>query len=150
MTSPVAPTSAAAGAADPTSSTDAANGLGADAFLQLLVAQMKYQDPSSPTDGTQFMTQLAQFTQVQSLQSISTTMTSALNWQQTVAGEGMLGDTVTGADVNGKAATGVVDAVSPTSTGALLTLADGTQMDVSSVTGVTNLTTNPTATSTTS
>jgi flagellar hook assembly protein FlgD len=93
---------------------------------------------------------LAQFTQVQSLQSISTTMTSALNWQQTVAGEGMLGDTVTGADVNGKAATGVVDAVSPTSTGALLTLADGTQMDVSSVTGVTNLTTNPTATSTTS
>jgi flagellar basal-body rod modification protein FlgD len=30
-------------------------------FLQLLVAQLKYQDPQSPADGTQFVTQLAQF-----------------------------------------------------------------------------------------
>jgi flagellar basal-body rod modification protein FlgD len=30
-------------------------------FLQLLVAQIKNQDPLSPTDGTQFLTQLAQF-----------------------------------------------------------------------------------------
>jgi flagellar basal-body rod modification protein FlgD len=30
-------------------------------FLQLLVAQLKYQDPESPADGTQFVTQLAQF-----------------------------------------------------------------------------------------
>jgi flagellar basal-body rod modification protein FlgD len=29
--------------------------------LQLLVAQLKYQDPQSPADGTQFVTQLAQF-----------------------------------------------------------------------------------------
>jgi flagellar basal-body rod modification protein FlgD len=31
-------------------------------FLQLLVAQLKNQDPSNPADGTQFVTQLAQFT----------------------------------------------------------------------------------------
>jgi flagellar basal-body rod modification protein FlgD len=31
-------------------------------FLQLLVAQLKYQDPSQPADGLQFVTQLAQFT----------------------------------------------------------------------------------------
>jgi flagellar basal-body rod modification protein FlgD len=30
-------------------------------FLQLLVAQLQYQDPESPADGTQFVTQLAQF-----------------------------------------------------------------------------------------
>jgi len=30
-------------------------------FLQLLVAQLQYQDPTSPADGTQFVTQLAQF-----------------------------------------------------------------------------------------
>lgn len=30
-------------------------------FLQLLVAQLKNQDPASPADGTQFVTQLAQF-----------------------------------------------------------------------------------------
>jgi flagellar basal-body rod modification protein FlgD len=31
-------------------------------FLQLLVAQLKNQDPSQPTDGTAFVTELAQFT----------------------------------------------------------------------------------------
>ncbi len=33
-----------------------------DVFLQLLVAQLKNQDPDSPADGTEFVTQLAQFT----------------------------------------------------------------------------------------
>jgi flagellar basal-body rod modification protein FlgD len=36
-----------------------------DVFLQLLIAQLKNQDPSQPTDGTQFVTQLAQFTTLQ-------------------------------------------------------------------------------------
>lgn len=31
-------------------------------FLQLLIAQLKHQDPENPADGTQFVTQLAQFT----------------------------------------------------------------------------------------
>lgn len=49
---------------------DAANAGGAkkadslaskDTFLQLLVAQMRNQDPLQPTDGVQFLAQLAQF-----------------------------------------------------------------------------------------
>jgi flagellar basal-body rod modification protein FlgD len=36
-----------------------------DTFLKLLVAQLKNQNPLSPTDGTQFLTQLAQFTQLE-------------------------------------------------------------------------------------
>jgi flagellar basal-body rod modification protein FlgD len=36
-----------------------------DMFLQLLVAQIKNQDPLSPADGVQFLTQLAQFTQLE-------------------------------------------------------------------------------------
>jgi len=39
-------------------------------FLQLLVAQLKNQDPLNPTDGTQFVTQLAQFQQLE--QSVNT------------------------------------------------------------------------------
>jgi flagellar basal-body rod modification protein FlgD len=34
-------------------------------FLQLLVSQLKNQDPTSPMDGTQFVTQLAQFSQLE-------------------------------------------------------------------------------------
>jgi flagellar basal-body rod modification protein FlgD len=33
-------------------------------FLQLLVAQLQNQDPESPADGTTFITQLAQFSQL--------------------------------------------------------------------------------------
>lgn len=34
-------------------------------FLQLLVAQLKNQDPTQPVDGTQFVTQLAQFSNLE-------------------------------------------------------------------------------------
>jgi flagellar basal-body rod modification protein FlgD len=36
-----------------------------DMFLQLLVAQIKNQDPTNPSDGVQFLTQLAQFQQLE-------------------------------------------------------------------------------------
>jgi flagellar basal-body rod modification protein FlgD len=39
-------------------------------FMQLLVAQMRNQDPMSPSDGTQFIAQLAQFQQLE--QSVNT------------------------------------------------------------------------------
>lgn len=41
-------------------------------FLQLLVAQIKNQDPLNPADGVQFLTQLAQFTQLEQSMSMST------------------------------------------------------------------------------
>lgn len=47
------------------------DGLGRDAFLKLLVAQLSHQDPLKPTDGTEFVTQLAQFSAVE--QAVSQT-----------------------------------------------------------------------------
>jgi flagellar hook assembly protein FlgD len=40
-------------------------------FLTLLVTQLKNQDPLSPADSTQFVTQLAQFSQLEDLQNIN-------------------------------------------------------------------------------
>lgn len=40
-------------------------------FMQLLVAQIKNQDPLNPTSGTEYVSQLAQLTQVQSMETIS-------------------------------------------------------------------------------
>jgi flagellar basal-body rod modification protein FlgD len=39
-------------------------------FLKLLVAQIKNQDPTNPTDGTQFVAQLAQFSQLEQMIAI--------------------------------------------------------------------------------
>ncbi len=49
----------------PSSSAPASSGVTKDMFLQLLVAQLRNQDPLKPADGVQFLTQLAQFTQVE-------------------------------------------------------------------------------------
>lgn len=41
-----------------------------EAFMQLLVAQIKNQNPLNPTDGVQFLTQLAQFSELEQLINI--------------------------------------------------------------------------------
>ncbi len=45
-----------------------------DAFLQLLVAQMKYQDPLEPTSNTEYIAQYAQFSQVEQMQNMAGSM----------------------------------------------------------------------------
>ncbi len=50
------------------------NGMDKDAFLQLLVAQMKYQDPLQPTSNTEYISQYAQFSQVEQMQNMSSSM----------------------------------------------------------------------------
>ena len=48
--------------------------LGKDAFLQILVAQMQYQDPLQPSSDTEWIAQLAQFTSLESMQNMSTSL----------------------------------------------------------------------------
>ena len=50
------------------------DGMDKDAFLQLLVAQMKYQDPLEPTSNTEYISQYAQFSQVEQMQNMSGSM----------------------------------------------------------------------------
>lgn len=50
------------------------SGMDKDAFLQLLVAQMRYQDPLEPTSNTEFISQYAQFSQVEQLQNMAGSM----------------------------------------------------------------------------
>lgn len=51
-----------------------ANELDKNAFLQLLVAQMQYQDPLNPGDSTQYMSQLAQYSSLEATMNISSTL----------------------------------------------------------------------------
>lgn len=47
------------------------DGMDKDAFLQLLVAQMQYQDPLEPTSNTEYISQYAQFSQVEQMQNMA-------------------------------------------------------------------------------
>ncbi|MBQ4232051.1 MAG: hypothetical protein II699_02130 [Lachnospiraceae bacterium] len=60
-----------------TSAIENKNALGKDAFLQLLVTQMKYQDPMNPSDSTQYMSQLAQFTSLEEMENLNTNFDKA-------------------------------------------------------------------------
>lgn len=60
-----------------------------DRFLKLLTAQMKYQDPMSPTDPTQFVAQLAQFSQVEQQQRSNVLLLAIL---EQVSGAGSLSE----------------------------------------------------------
>ncbi len=50
------------------------SGMDKDAFLQLLVAQMKYQDPMEPTSNTEYISQYATFSQVEQMQNMAATL----------------------------------------------------------------------------
>ena len=51
-----------------TSKSDTSNDLGYDQFLQLLCAEMQYQDPLEPTSNTEYVAQLATFSQMEEQQ----------------------------------------------------------------------------------
>lgn len=59
--------------------------LGKDDFLKLLITQLRYQDPLNPLDGTEFASQLAQFSSVEQLANINSTLEASLGTNQLMA-----------------------------------------------------------------
>jgi flagellar basal-body rod modification protein FlgD len=112
MTNPVggvgtsAPTVATA-----TSSVDRTDQMGKDTFLQLLVAQMKYQDPSNPTSTTEFMSQTATFTQVEKLEEIASQNAALLSLQRSLSAGALVGHAVSWTAEDGSTRTGTVSSV---------------------------------------
>ena len=92
-----------------TQKTTKSNGMDKESFLQLLVAQMKYQDPLEPTSNTEYISQYAQFSQVESLQSMSSNMD--LQRASNLVGKEVYIET-TGTDGETKTVQGRVDYVS--------------------------------------
>lgn len=85
-----------------TTSTKDPSTLDKDAFLQLLVAQLKYQSPDHPADTSEMMQQSAQFSELEALQNMQKSQTSLLTWQQSATATGMLGQKITFPSQDGK------------------------------------------------
>lgn len=72
--------------------------MGKDDFLTLLVAQLKHQDPLNPSESTEFTAQLAQFSSLEQLQNIGSTLSGFEVYQSTlnnIQSTGFIGKTVT-------------------------------------------------------
>ena len=108
-------TSTSTSSSSSTSSSTATNSLSYNDFLTLLLAEMKNQDPTSPMDATQEVSQLATISEVGQAVQTNTTLSSLLTTSALTQSELAVGGAVTSAD--GKTS-GTVQSVSVDSSGA--------------------------------
>ena len=64
-----------------TKQTEPQNGLGKDAFMKILVTQLKNQDPMEPLKDTEFIGQMAQFSSLEQLSNLNQAMTQFIALQ---------------------------------------------------------------------
>ena len=121
--------------ATPKATPPVSKDLDKDTFLKLLVAQLKYQDPNSPMDTTQFMSQTAQFTSVEKLTEMAKSHTSMLQSQNFLSASNMVGRTITYPGPDNTDLTGVVTSARFSSDGPVLRVGDQ-DVPLSSVKGV--------------
>lgn len=118
--------------------------LGKDAFMQLLVAQMKNQDPMSPVDNQEYIAQLAQFSSLEEMQGVNENLVALAMLQE---GNALLGQLTNSSALIGKQvvytdaetnepATGTVEAVK-LAEGAVSLLVDGKEISLASVSEIT-------------
>jgi flagellar basal-body rod modification protein FlgD len=141
MTAPVSgsgtPATSSVATNTATTSVDRGDQMGGDTFLKLLVAEMKYQDPSSPMSTSDMMAQTATLTQTQSLQQIATQNTQLLSMQRSLSAAALVGRDVTYTATDGSSTTGMVTAVSIDTTKNTSTAQiGGTSVDVGRITQV--------------
>lgn len=110
-----------------TNTSDAASKTAVDyqSFLRLLVAQMKNQDPTNPMDSTQYVAQLAAFSQVEQSVQINSRLDRLLQASTLAQADALIGRTITSAD--GKT-TGQVAEVRLTTNGAVAVLQNGKEV----------------------
>jgi flagellar basal-body rod modification protein FlgD len=126
-------TSGAAGSAGSTSGASPENPkgiLGQNDFLKLMIAQLQAQNPLEPSNGNEYVTELAQFTQLEQTTNLATAseLSSAVQ---------LIGHTVAYGDpATGETATGKVESVQSGTSGPTLTVEGVPGVKVSSVTEV--------------
>ena len=96
-------------------------------FLKLLIAEMKNQDPTKPMDSTQYVAQLATFSQVEQSVQTNTKLDQIMQSSALSQADALIGRSITSAD---GMTTGVVASVKLASNGLIAVLQNGTEVPV--------------------
>jgi flagellar basal-body rod modification protein FlgD len=110
--------------------TTSSNSVDYNTFLQLLVAEMKNQDPTNPMDTAQYMSQFAQLSTVEQAMQTNAKLDALLSSQSLSQADGLIGKTVSFTDSTGESFSGKVVSISINSDGSIATLEDGTKVGV--------------------
>ena len=89
-------------------------------FLNLLVAQLRYQDPMNPADSGEFLAQSAQFTALEKMQAVADQTAGLLAAQVSFGATGLVGRYVSYLDEHGASHTGQVGSVTYDQSGPML------------------------------
>lgn len=138
MTITTGAASATAGAANPaTAAAPPANqAYNSQLFLKLLVTQLANQDPSSPMDSAQMVSQTAQLASMEQMTSLNATTTSNYQSQMQATATNMLGKTVSWTGPDGAPRSGTVSAIAFSSTGKPQLTVGANTISLPDVTGV--------------
>jgi flagellar basal-body rod modification protein FlgD len=109
--------------------------LGENSFLQLMMDQLKDQNPLSPADPTQYVSELASFSSLEQEMQVATNSQTTATEQASNEAVGLIGHTVTYTDADGNAQSGTVASVQFTSSGPTLTIGSASGITLSSITG---------------
>jgi flagellar basal-body rod modification protein FlgD len=96
-------------------------------FLKLLMTELKYQDPSSPSDPTQYVSQLATFSAVEQQTQTNTKLGALLTSNSIAQANSLIGRTIESSD---QSVSGKVVAVHITADGSTATLEDGSAVSL--------------------
>ena len=121
-------------AASATSAT-ASSQVSQNQFLQLMITQLKSQNPLEPTDNGQMLAQLAQFSTLSGMEQLNSSFGDMLTLQEITQGTGLIGKKINYNDAAGKATSGSVKSVEITN-GALALKVGSDSVSLSQVTGV--------------
>jgi flagellar basal-body rod modification protein FlgD len=82
-----------------------------DSFLKLLVAQLQHQDPGNPMDSSAFMSQLAQFSSLEQMTNMSTSINKLNSSNAVTQSVALIGHDLVFTRADGSTASGVADGV---------------------------------------
>lgn len=117
------------------SATSSQNPAGLDfkSLMQIILQQLTYQDPLKPMDNFQFVSQMAQFSELQQIQSLNTSITTLLSTQASLQATGLLGKTVDFTTAGSTSAIGTVKSVTFSSGKPSLTITTSAGQTVANV-----------------
>jgi flagellar basal-body rod modification protein FlgD len=136
-TVPTATTTKASTASASTTPENPNGELGKNDFLKLMVAQLQAQNPLEPTNDTEYIGELAQFSQLEQIGNLAQSSSQSDSAQQVAQAVQLIGHTVSYTDpTTGATVQGPVQNVEITSSGATLTVEGKTGIEPSSITEV--------------
>ncbi|GAB3127297.1 flagellar hook capping FlgD N-terminal domain-containing protein [Glaciibacter psychrotolerans] len=110
--------------------------LDSEVFMHLLVTQLRNQDPSSPMDTNEMISQTTQLAMMEQMTAMNKTSDENFGLQMRTAAANLIGNTVTYRDADGTEVTGIATSVSFKGAVPLVTI-DGVEVPLDVISGIT-------------